>query len=323
MDLDDEVLVKKLLKLWRIVDFFVNDFVRHARTQQTRLIRLAELGENTSEACCFRVPQVLSKTEYSRIQRAFLHYELFRQIYGGPSGVELARHDIVTSVQHEHTKILSKYEYFELLSVREHFNSHVRRILKEVRAYAEKQAEVASSQNIECISGKLIDQEYSPRNPRFRWYHADMGLPFLFCFMHKDIVSQTVIVSEYSITHFPMPFREGERISNLQFPPKTRVKEQNILSPSQGFLELYRRGRRRLFLYVGYDLRQCGYLFWDKVHPRTERCDAFLAKNSSLNRSTLIGTHDGVEAACAVLRSNLPKLEDRAQMDKMFDDCEY
>ena len=324
VDLYDEALVKRVFKLWRIVDFFINDFFRYTRTQQNRYIRLFEPGENISEGRCCRVPQILSKIEYSRIQRAFLHFELFRQLYGGPSGYEFTQARVGRSACHEFANSITDYELHELASVNEYLNSHFERILDEIGAFAKKFTTAVSRHHNDCIVQNPNVSKCFPRDSVLRWYQLDIGLPFLSCFMQKDIVRQTVIAGKYNIKHFPTLFVRFLRFRPLRPLPKITINKDDIFSPSQGFLELYSQARSQQKSKAEYGLRQCGYLFWDKVHPKTDRCDALFLKDQSLNRSPLnVCAHADVKVASNVLRVRLPNLEDKTQIDEMFSECEY
>lgn len=148
--------------------------------------------------------------------------------------------------------------------------------------------------------------------------------------MDKDIAYQTVITHEYSIRGFKVPFSIPDHYDpgSINLQPTKYTKGQEISYPSQGFLHLSSRNMSTMAFRAEYGLRQCGYLFWDKVdppvYPRTNRCRTALAWWYPPDLMSYHELHfDDVMKACAVLRNRFPDLPNKAEIEKMAADCNY
>ena len=170
-ELEDPQVVRRLCRLTMIVDWFVDDYVRNARSFVKEFKRehqkvyyrpnkegkdgareAKEDGEKKGEAELedsqyvknMNLPETLSEDEKWRIQRAFFHFEFHRRLFGGLDRYEW--HDYRSTMVYNHPRILSlrKDQKAEISSVREYLIARMASIYKEIEKLPTSRSETVA-----------------------------------------------------------------------------------------------------------------------------------------------------------------------------------
>ena len=168
-DLD---LLKCLCRLLTVVDWFIADFTRGARAllevdererEYLGTVGLKDTDKGEEEASrsglgvCIIAPAVLSQFEYLRLQRAFLHFELYRHILGG-----LERYGRYPGL------IFSYLRYDEpdgLLSVYDYLMARMEKAYDDLEMYFDLRLASAMATEVNDTTHSNVDWEPDPNSP--------------------------------------------------------------------------------------------------------------------------------------------------------------
>ena len=170
-ELEDPQVVRRLCRLTMIVDWFVDDYVRNARSFVKDFKRehqkvyyrpnkegkdgareAKEDGEKKGEAELedsqyvknMNLPETLSEVERWRIQRAFFFFEFRRRLLGGLDRYEWHDYRSCIVYNHPRTLFLTNYQKLELSSVHEYLIARMASIYKEIEKLSTSRSEMVA-----------------------------------------------------------------------------------------------------------------------------------------------------------------------------------
>ena len=297
VDLRDELVVMKLCRLCCLTDYFVWDYVRYARTQleTPECVELEPAGGRQVTL----IPNELSAAEYGRLQRAFLYLELFRYLFGAFKWHRDVMDDSIAPTIRPYNKLyriffgwMTGFEQTELLSVSEYLMSDMGRQFDTIEDHAITQIRRAAALRSESEDSKINhdfgEVNIQPQSGHFgclpflqkrnRYWHrgclseiVDLGLPFYRHFSQLNRPIQLRVLNDYVWSHhhywsinrhvIHRPWRGPDYGYRAEY----RELGKTITAPSTGYEHLYASKKGKITQKVKYNLRQCGYLFWDHV----------------------------------------------------------
>ena len=270
----DYGMLRQLCHLWRVVEFFVVDYVQTARLQQ-KLIQSSKHQILTDAGTDFvTIPERLSECEYGRIQRAFFHFEMFRRIHCGlelDDSIPLGKMVYSNTYWHRFHRQMTFFESAELFTVYEYLNVRVGNILNNLKDYAEGLIGFAAGNDhsdtqytyvLPC-SGRFSNLPIFERShgiyTKIRFF-VELGLPFLKTITQTDFIQQMTILN--GISQLCVRERFIPRSRSSRQPQPQRQPDKNLLNrPSPGYCY---SGRHFDAKYYALVIGQ-GYIFWDDV----------------------------------------------------------
>lgn len=276
--LQDYTVLKKLCQLWRIVDYFVLNYVQAARMQQKLIHATNPWAYSDTDWECIMIPRKPSEVEYGRIQRAFLNFEMYRRMHGLVEPDSASFNKFMGSRYHWRLacRRLAAFEFFEFCTVYHHLLSYVADFFERAELHAEEQIKSAASKDCDSAQHDYISpsSDHFSSLPVFRQrgdldiilsFTVKLGLPFLKKFSGLDTMQKMTILNRINNImdgrrHREILF-ERNRFSN----PWTEVRGDPLDNRSHGFA-LLGDGANVMFRNAKYlPIVEQGYIFWDDV----------------------------------------------------------
>ena len=275
--------VYSLCRLQRLLEHFIDDF---------KAVTLKKLKETKSKVGIRPSShERLSFMEYSRLQRAFLHFELYRRIYGGFESHVWAKRGL-GRVYAEHSYFatnLNDCEIGELLAVQEYLvrrmesvfdNSEkwiMSRILEAAGRRDKEQGQISCIEHLELHGLGIYDCNHKGTQQSIGDHLIGLGLPFCKRFFSMSVEDQTRVILLFRFspctpslssvildkkTGSPEPAGSqwlAEHGSSQNMPPSWLEAS----SPSK-------RPKSSTYRDQDYGFRQTGYYFWDNARATPE-----------------------------------------------------
>ena len=194
----------QLCRLWRIVDYFIEDYSRQILRHMKR-IRLY-LINGTNQIALMHKEAIhrysLSRVEYDRIQRAFLYFELHRRLFGGQKPY-IYRMRSVNIARAALDCMLLSHERAQLVSIYEYLTRRMAQIFKNIKVYILRRKEIMGENGM-CRQEYFVFYLLQKHLERVNIQRSDtlaflteLGLPFCRRFFSMPVSQQTLIVFRY------------------------------------------------------------------------------------------------------------------------------
>ena len=337
----DKLTIYSLCRLQRLLDCFIGDFASDTLTI------LQETKSNNSTQPSLQ-PR-LSSSEYSRLQRAFLHFELYRRIFGGLENVAY-RVTGLAEVRAEHLfflTVLKMYELGELLTVNEYlirrmeivFDNTESLVISLLRKAALRDGEEIlgsrmTVEDLEWFGLGIYDQNNKHTQQEVIAYFVELGLPFCRRFFSMDVESQmNMVVSFWFARCSPSLSSVSRHYGETPLEPEElrSLAEHNLSNDTpSNWLESGTPARKPAisgWQEKDYNLRQTGYYIWDESRAPPEYWDNI---NLTLLRKRDRGSERPVPKILEgmILRDHArddiePTLPEAKEMVQMIERLEY
>ena len=212
--------LRQLCRLWRLVDYFIEDYSRQA-TKHVKRIRLNSASEKVQISpldswAIFR--HGLSRQEYNRIQRAFLYFELYRRLYSGlepyisPEEENDEGIGDINTEQAQFSALLTGCENVELGSVHDHLAMRMGQVFRRVWNYVDSRRDVIDGASALNANGDGKNDIVREKELRLLWrlqalfddtdlkspetaaFLVEFGLPFCQRFFSMPVSKQASII---------------------------------------------------------------------------------------------------------------------------------
>ena len=284
--LNDCTTLKRICHLWRVVDYFIKEYVAKVRADQ-KLLQTEYSSVLTGTGLeHINVPSQLSPVEYGRLQRAFFNFEFYRRLHGGLNLFEnLPKISADRLGCWKFMMQLSFFEKAEFYCIYLHLLDHAEDMLDKIEEHAEEALRAASSNGSGVATRQGSTLRASSRHlanlPLFQRsieqkttiiFLIELGLPLLQKLSQIDIMQQMTIFNRMS--WLPSDWRE---ILFWRCSPSTPhnsmsyfYNSNDLSSPSPAFKLLGSRADVEFSSGGNAATLDQGFFFWEDIKRPTK-----------------------------------------------------
>ena len=266
-----------LFRLWRIVDRCIKDYIVHASSHMSE-----KATWKRTAATPGHYKLELSRSEYYRLQRAFLYLELYRRLFGridapGSRSFYLTK---LSWTKETLLTCLSDLEQLELWSVYCYLKFRMSNIFNEVDEhlmFTFKTVEVVAYDSrtpydfVDCVdlpsAKSLILNSSRVREARIDFL-IELGLPFCIDFFDKTVREQASLVLQYTRHRCVEPLKTTLGRAALKYKQFSRVSKGTLAYnayehtlPGAKCIPVGIKGVQKV--YKTQEKALNGYFFWD------------------------------------------------------------
>ena len=337
--LQDCLVLKQLCQLWRIVDYFVLNYVQTARLQQKLIQATNPWAYSGTDWKSIIIPKKPSEIEYGRLQRAFINIERYRHIRDCPELDSAAPYTSIRSHYRSNCVPPTGFEFLEFFTVYKYLLTYTINILERVEIHAEEQIKVAASK---CYNHARCDY-ISPSSdhfsglPLFKFKNeldiflcsaVKLGLPFLKKLGEIGIMQKLTVLNKISQLMDERHYQEVWEASISTY-SRSNLHKNSLKIPSHGIVLLGGKVSATFNDAKYLPLREQGYIFWDDIDEVCNLKEIKYPLSSGRfhrSRDWSLETQlylDGWAIARETLEATLPLVMTESEIITLVDSCDY